>query len=529
MNEESGSGKGMQIVSVMIMVMAALTGAVSQEITKIQDEASQEEMEYQDLFAGARALEATENQVLLRDVVLLTEANSQSSQISALSTEKNLIENQISSMDEDYWTSILRAEIDTYYLQGSDLLVMDWSQGLLIQTCYSSSSWASTATGLHPQCRAEVVDFIGTDEVSTAVQMSFTWDEQQGVDSLSQMASFLPLIAEDYDGYYRPYMSSCNYWTNCIQIQFPLFSSDDYRSDPAYDTGWGAIWQNWGFSYHLPTLNYEIAETNYIIEYYEGFLVEQVNNMTYYWNEYSRNRDHWLHYLQLDALYYALDEIETANYYWDAANNSELDMDIWEGLYEDTSLLHNWTIDRIAENKSTLGGQKDNLQVQTDFHTRIESKMQTSISETKSMIEEREESLSRLNQIDSEMAISIEMKSSLISETAAFKMGFISLDETSIPDRDSKSEFESIVHAESGEQYNQAGESKQDALVIREGLESITMSIMFIAGGNVLFGASGGMLREKRLGYKGGSDRSALLVFAGGCLSSLAGLFLYLF
>ena len=183
MNEESDGGKGMQIVAVMIMVMAALTGAVSQEITKIQDEASQKEMEYQDLFASARALETTENQVLLRDVILLTEANSQESQISALSTEKNLIENQISSMDEDYWTSILRAEIDTYYLQGSDILWMDWSQGLLIQTCYSSSSWASTATGLHPQCRAEVVDFLGTDEVFTAVQLSFTWDEQQGVDA----------------------------------------------------------------------------------------------------------------------------------------------------------------------------------------------------------------------------------------------------------------------------------------------------------------------------------------------------------
>jgi hypothetical protein len=527
MNEESDSGKGMQIVAVMIMVMAALTGAVSQEITKIQDEASQEEMEYQDLFAGARALEATENQVLLRDVILLTEANSQDSQISALSTEKNLIENQISSMEEDYWTSILRAEIDTYYLQGSDLLWMDWSQGLLIQTCYSSSSWASTATGVHPQCRAEVVDFIGTDEVSTAVQLSFTWDEQQGVDSLSQMVSFLPLIAEDYDGFYEPYMSSCNYWTNCIQIQFPLFSTGGWGD--TYDTGWGAIMQNWGFSSHLWTLEQEIEDTNYFIEFYQEHQREQVNNMTYYWNEYSRSRDDWLHFIQLDALYYALDDIETSNYYWDAANNTQLWMNHWEGLYENTLWVNNWTIYMIEENMSTLKSQEENLKDRTDSYTEKEGKRQTSISESKSMIKEREESLSRLDQIDSEMAISIEMKSSLISETVAFQMGFISSNETSIPDRDSKSEFESIVHEESREKYDQAGETKQDALVIREGLESITMSIMFISGGNVLFGASGGMLREKRLGYKGGSARSALLVFAGGCLSSIAGLFLYLF
>ena len=202
MNDESDRGKGMQIVAIMVMVMAALTGAVSQKITGIQDEASQEEMEYQDLFAGARALEATENQVLLREVILLTEANSQSTRITALSSERASIVEQFSGADaEEYWTSILRAEIDTYYLHGSDLLSMDWSQGMLIQSCYSGSSWASTATGLHPQCRAEVVDFIGTDEVSDAVQLSFTWDEQQGVDSLSQIASFLPLIAEDYDGF----------------------------------------------------------------------------------------------------------------------------------------------------------------------------------------------------------------------------------------------------------------------------------------------------------------------------------------
>ena len=528
MNEESDSGKGMQIVAVMIMVMAALTGAVSQEITKIQDEASQEEMEYQDLFAGARALEATENQVLLRDVILLTEANSQSSQISALSTEKNLIENQISSMDEDYWTSILRAEIDTYYLHGSDLLSMDWSQGMLIQSCYSGGN-SVVWYGLHPQCRAEVVDFIGTDEVSTAVQLSFTWDEQQGVDSLSQMASFLPLIAEDYDGVYKPYMSSCNYWTNCIQIQFPLFTSDEYRSNPAYDTELWAIWKNWGFSYHLTTLNQEIATTNSIIGTFEEYRREEANNMTNYWNEYSRSRDYWLHYLQLSEIFWALDYNASSDYYWDAANISEAEMHQWTGLYEQAAGNSGWATDIIAENKSALRYHEQNLQIQTDWYTKEEGKRQTSTSESKSMIGEREESLSRLNQIDSEMAISIEMKSSLISETAAFQMGFISSNETSIPDRDSKSEFESIVHEESREKYDQAGETKQDAIVIREGLESITMSIMFISGGNVLFGASGGMLREKRLGYKGGSARSALLVFAGGCLSSIAGLFLYLF
>ena len=64
---------------------------------------------------------------------------------------------------------------------------------------------------------------------------------------------------------------------------------------------------------------------------------------------------------------------------------------------------------------------------------------------------------------------------------------------------------------------------------IREGLESTTQSIMFVSGGNVLFGACGGMLKEKRLGYKGGSDRNALMVFGAGILSSLVGLFLYLF
>ena len=42
----------LQVITILIMIMAAVTGAVSQEITGIQDDAASKEAEAQDMFAG---------------------------------------------------------------------------------------------------------------------------------------------------------------------------------------------------------------------------------------------------------------------------------------------------------------------------------------------------------------------------------------------------------------------------------------------------------------------------------------------
>ena len=531
MNKEDDGGKGMQIVAVMVMAMAALTGAVSQEITTIQDEASQEEMEYQELFATARSLESAENQILLREEILITEASSQTSLITALSEEQVSIEQKSSTAEEEeFRKDALRAEIDAFYLHGSDLLFMDWSQGMLLQSCYSGgSNSVGSISLLHPQCRAEIVEFSGVDEVSDAIQISFTWDSQSGEESLSHMASFLPLIAEEYDGQFRPYITSCEYWTNCIQIQFPMFPDEALDDGPSYDTGWGAIYKNLGFSHYVEALRQDISWTKANIEFLHNEVDIIGENRDLYYLQWEEHNQNFKHYEQIGYIYDSVGETETRDIFWGLADELVDSMNLNYSLYIENhnEMANIWP--PISENKSTLDSLESELIYQDTWLAEKEGQLQTKISEIKSEIDTREELESRQSQIATELSIANEMKRGLIADTLAYQMGFISLDDGTFSSSDSRTEFEDSIHNVSKSKYEEAKEVQEDAVEIREGLESTTQSIMFVSGGNVLFGACGGMLREKRMGYKGGSDRNALMVFGAGILSSVMGLFLYLF
>jgi hypothetical protein len=522
MNKEDDGGKGMQIVAVMVMAMAALTGAVSQEITSIQDEASQEEMEYQELFATARALEASENQILLREEILITEARSQEARITALNSEREAIEEMFSiSEEEDFYTKVIKAEIDAYYIHGSDMLWMDWSEGMLIQSCYSELS----TTLLNPKCRAEIVEFSGTDVVSDAVQISFTWDSQAGQDRLSIMASYLPLIADDYSGIWEPYIATCNYWTNCIQIQFPLFPLYDAGGDPTYESGWGAIWNNIGYKSYIPKLNQDISFTEGNLSWLTNQRFTSLTTRDVYLGNYQENLLKFDKWDQIGWVYDAVGDTENRDGAWAYADSFQPAIDTNWSLYLDWAIIVDQRTTEIQENNTDLENKKYDLNVESDFLAQKTGLLDNQISVVITETLAREE----LSQIDIQISIADDTRRELIAETLAYQLDFISLDDGDFSSSDSRTEFEDSIHHVSKSKYEEAKEVQEDALEIREGLESTTQSIMFVSGGNVLFGACGGMLREKRLGYKGGSDRNALMVFGAGILSSLAGLFLYLF
>jgi len=522
MNKEDDGGKGMQIVAVMVMAMAALTGAVSQEITTIQDEASQEEMEYQELFATARSLESTENQVLLREEIFVTEARSQAARITALNSERASIEETFSiSEEEDFYTKVIKAEIDAYYIHGADMLWFDWSEGMLIHSCYSELS----TTLLNPKCRAETVEFSGTDIVSDAVQISFTWDSQAGQDTLSIMASYLPLIADDYSGIWEPYIATCNYWTNCIQIQFPLFPEFYVGGDPTYQSGWGAIWNNNGYKSYIPQLNQDITTTEGNLSWLTNQRYASVTTREVYLGNYESNQLQSEKWVQIGYVYDAVGDTESRDWAWANADWYKPAMDENWSLYQDWAIIADQIATEIQENNTDLENRKIELNVESDILSQLTGFLDNHISIVITETLVREE----LDQIDVQISIADDTRKDLLAETLAYQMDFISLDEGEFASNKSKGDFELLIHADSNLKYAEAKVAQEDAVEIRSGLETTTKSIMFVSGGNVLFGACGGMLKEKRLGYKGGSDRNALMVFGAGILSSLVGLFLYLF
>jgi hypothetical protein len=252
-------------------------------------------------------------------------------------------------------------------------------------------------------------------------------------------------------------------------------------------------------------------------------------NRDLYRLNWEENKQRYDHLEQIGFIYDSVGEIENRDYYWGLADELVDSMNLNWTLYVENDSEINNLLPRIYENSSALELLESQLIWLDSWFADQEGRLQTKISEIKSEIDNREELESRQSQIATELSIASEMKRGLIADTLAYQMGFISLDDGTFSSSDSRAEFEDSIHNVSKSKYEEAKGVQEDAVEIREGLETTTQSIMFVSGGNVLFGACGGMLREKRLGYKGGSDRNALMVFGAGILSSFVGLFLYLF
>ena len=510
--------KMMQIVTVLIMAMAAVTGAVSQEITNIQNDAAAKESEAQNMFAESRALEASENQILLREEILMTEAQSQATLASTLMSERSSIGAEVDELEEEYYLSALRSEIDTYYLRGSELFRMEWSEGLLIDMCYTG-----TDAGLHSQCQADLVFFEGTDVVSDAVQISFTFDESLGDgDPFNKMLPYLLMLENEYDGFYQPLISSTNsnYY---LQIQFPLF----YSGSEVFESGDGLMWQNEGLQFNLEWTNSQILDIKADIDICESYY-------DYYfgWKEthkFNAEREEalWLAHAAMAESWYAAGHEEGGDNYTEVALEYLASRnDLMNQSNENSTIAHGWAV-RLLENTTALDTHQawfDSEQIYLDSAL---SDLEKSIADTEALVSRYSELTTRSSQLDLEIELSTELKLELSKDTAAYQLGYLSLEDARFPDNESRISFEQIIHFESNAKFGQAEELQQEVVSIRSGLESISLSILFISSGNLLFGVSGGMMKEKRLGSEG-SDRNVLLVFAVGCLSSIVGLFMYI-
>ena len=84
----------MQIMTVLILIFASCTAFISQQVSSIEAEASEYEASAELKLADARATESSENQLLIREEILLTEAQNQATQIQISESNKQLFSDE---------------------------------------------------------------------------------------------------------------------------------------------------------------------------------------------------------------------------------------------------------------------------------------------------------------------------------------------------------------------------------------------------------------------------------------------------
>ena len=144
------------ILSIGILLFSAITGILAQELSEVDREASAYETSSSEYVSQARTLESIENQVILREEILLTEVKHLVLEQSLYQAEVELLNESMEQNTHDYYSALLVKDLISYQQSG---LILD--DGLL------------TMCDDNPACSQET---LSSDNISFDYE-SFTFTE----------------------------------------------------------------------------------------------------------------------------------------------------------------------------------------------------------------------------------------------------------------------------------------------------------------------------------------------------------------
>ena len=106
------------ILAISVLVFSAITGILAQKFNEIDQEATSYEMKASEYSSEARTIESMENQVILREEILLTEIKNLAMQKSLYEAEVELLNSSMSKNTDDYNKAILAKDIIGFQQDG---------------------------------------------------------------------------------------------------------------------------------------------------------------------------------------------------------------------------------------------------------------------------------------------------------------------------------------------------------------------------------------------------------------------------
>ena len=106
------------ILSIGILLFSAITGILAQELSEVDREASAYETSSSEYVSQARTLESIENQVILREEILLTEVKHLVLEQSLYQAEVELLNESMEQNTHDYYSALLVKDLISYQQSG---------------------------------------------------------------------------------------------------------------------------------------------------------------------------------------------------------------------------------------------------------------------------------------------------------------------------------------------------------------------------------------------------------------------------
>jgi len=485
--------KMLTILAICVLVFSSITGILSQQFTKIEEQASIHEGQATQLRSEARAEEALENQLLLREDILLTEVKSliltKDINTDELNERQSILENLVSE---------LYVEFDAYQLlewsfspgaPWPDLLSLCWEIDLSCDIEYSEPNFfnlvrmnITVSTGVNEILdeRLENLynsqhDFFKYDTEVAFDSFEITLFNDSGVNSM-----FLISVPLQYDQYYEDYYGL--YWYE-FDLRIALSNFEWNISDLEYElenmsSAISSASSNAQMYFSLANTLNMIAESYYI----DGF----EDDANVYWSMMDENMT-----LGNEQIY-LVNELNSTSYY------------TREQLLEQKDLTQFYREELNRFEKADLEVKLDKQLVKLDSTVSNYDKEQQAYSATWDTINRTDDLVDRL-----------------FAQSAAHSNGTIDSETGEYRSLSVQTTYYETVHALSTSLYNASAEEQRTADDIRAELSELSTAVMLVSIGNVILGITGGMVTKAKQGK--GNKRNIMILLGAGALTGSFG------
>jgi hypothetical protein len=475
------------ILAISVLVFSAITGILAQTFNEVDQEATSYEMKAGEYASEARTIESMENQIILREEILLMEIKNLAMQKSLYEAEVELLNSSMSKNTDDYNKAKLAKDIFSFQQNG----IIDSNSIFAVCAIENACSTSPYTDGF----LYEIYSF------------------ESGVnESVDSYISIFSEVRDEYGG------------------AFLNVSSQSSLEEMTFEIGY--IIDDGNQSLDLYILKENSEGINGMISLVMISLMQNEDELLNLENEFDvmesrelASSDNWIAMLNMRNTYSILlqfaeltNDSENLSQYQEAYDHYdfEVDYELWSAEYyfeKKTEIGENISVvkDQIAAGKFSIPYLES---VQYD------SELEMAVNKFEKASDDYENYLDSYNFAMTGMGNSQILINKLLDESMANSSGNLN-SEGEFNSDELQQLFYDEIHKESTDIYEDSKQAAQEAEKVREKASSVSTSVMFVSIGNVTLGIAGGMVSSAKYGL--GNLRSIGVLLGGGVIAGLAG------
>lgn len=486
LEKDKSQDKMLTILAISVLIFSSVTGILAQKFTEIEEQASTHEAKALEFTSQARAEESLENQVLLREEILLTEIKSL------------ILQSQLQEDEQSRLQATLDGESFNYTHQLDVYELMDWA--------YNRIYFPELLLMCEPEhCESEATD-PGYDTDLEFMTYSFTLGHDDDLDARLRNVQF------EFGMNYRDHEISVSELSGVIHITIPSYT---VPAQPEY-----------GIDEYSVGMNGYVSELEWLIElekWNQSILEAEVSDARV--NRAISSSNAGVSYQQAAAAYtnYLIEFnngfVDEAWAYLDTYNQSIAAYNEYIDITDNHTNNYSYALDDVLTVKNRIQSLEQDLNDVMDSNQKLELDKTYQELET---IADRYFAAERAF-LSGENAITKtdDLVSRLFNQSDAYNASVIDTTTGEYTSEAVQLSYYSALHGPSSETYNSSKQEQDNASEIRAQLSELSTAVMLVSVGNVILGVTGGMVTKAKQGK--GNKRNIMILLAAGALTGSVG------